>query len=59
MHSFFMFPCILTSQVTPGAPLTNCNDGGGGGGGPTEVRILYPEIITTLEFVYPKNHYFL
>ena len=32
--------------------------GGGGWGGPTEVRILYPQKLTTSEFVYPKNHYF-
>ena len=45
---------VLCRSNTPGAPLANFNDEGGGGG-PTEVYILYPQNITTSEFVYPKK----
>ena len=41
---------------TPGAPLTNFNDGGVGGS--DRGSYFIPKKITTSEFVYQKNPYF-
>ena len=44
-------------KQSPGAPLTNFNDGGRGGG-PTEVHILYPKKSQLQNLSTQKNHNF-
>ena len=57
--------CTSSSQtkMSPGAPLTNFNDGGvggGGGGGPTEVHILCPKKSQLQNFsIQKKSLHFL